>query len=56
MTDTLVLLMTGAEAEGSDIPKAVPIENVAPETQVSVFKPVDLHGRYPQQGRRWGSP
>jgi hypothetical protein len=24
--------------------------------QLSVFKPVDLHGRYPQQGRRWGSP
>jgi hypothetical protein len=23
---------------------------------VSVFKPVDLHGRYPRQGRRWGSP
>jgi hypothetical protein len=33
MTDTLVLLMTGAEAEGSDIPEAVPIEGVAPETQ-----------------------
>jgi hypothetical protein len=25
--------MTGAEAEGSDIPAAVPIEDVAPETQ-----------------------
>jgi hypothetical protein len=22
---------------------------------VSVFKPVNLHGRYPQQGRRWAS-
>jgi hypothetical protein len=33
MTDTLVLLMTGAEAEGSDIPEAVPVEDVAPETQ-----------------------
>jgi hypothetical protein len=33
MTDTLVLLSTGAEAEGSDIPSAVPIEEVAPETQ-----------------------
>jgi hypothetical protein len=22
---------------------------------VSVFKPLDLYGRYPQQGRRWGS-
>jgi hypothetical protein len=26
------------------------------EPRVSVFKPLDLHGRYPQQGRRWGSP
>jgi hypothetical protein len=33
MTDTLVLLMTGAEAEGSDIPEAVPVEDVAPETR-----------------------
>jgi hypothetical protein len=33
MTDTVVLLMTGAEAEGSDIPSAVPVENVTPETQ-----------------------
>jgi hypothetical protein len=23
---------------------------------VSAFKPVNLHRRYPQQGRRWGSP
>jgi hypothetical protein len=23
---------------------------------LSVFKPLDLHGRYPQQGRWWGSP
>jgi hypothetical protein len=33
MTDTLVLLSTGAEAEGSDIPSAVPVEGVAPDTQ-----------------------
>jgi hypothetical protein len=33
MTDTLVLFSTGAEAEGSDIPAAVPIEDVTPETQ-----------------------
>jgi hypothetical protein len=33
LTDTLVLLSTGAEAEGSDIPSAVPVEDVAPETQ-----------------------
>jgi hypothetical protein len=32
-TDTLVFLSTGAEAEGSDIPSAVPVEDVAPETQ-----------------------
>jgi hypothetical protein len=33
MTDGLVLLSTGAEAEGSDIPSVVPIEDVAPGTQ-----------------------
>jgi hypothetical protein len=33
MTDALVLLSTGAEAEGSEIPSAVPIEDVAPGTQ-----------------------
>jgi hypothetical protein len=27
-----------------------------PNKMLSVFKPLDLHGRYPQQGRRWGSP
>jgi hypothetical protein len=33
MTDAVVLLSTGAEAEGSDIPTTVPVEDVAPETQ-----------------------
>jgi hypothetical protein len=33
LTDTLVFLLTGAEAEGSDIPSAVPVEGMAPETQ-----------------------
>jgi hypothetical protein len=33
MTDTLVLLSTGAEAEGSDIPSAVPVEDATAETQ-----------------------
>jgi hypothetical protein len=33
MTDALVLLSTGAEAEGNDIPSAVPVEDVAPGTQ-----------------------
>jgi hypothetical protein len=33
MTDLVVLLLTGAEAEGSDIPSVVPVEDVTPETQ-----------------------
>jgi hypothetical protein len=33
MTDTLVLLSTGAEAEGSEIPSAVPVEDVATGTE-----------------------
>jgi hypothetical protein len=33
MTDTLVLLSTSAETEGSEIPSAVPVEDVAPATQ-----------------------
>jgi hypothetical protein len=33
MIDALVLLSTGAEAEGSSIPSAVPIEDVASGTQ-----------------------
>jgi hypothetical protein len=33
LTDTLVLLSTGAEAEGSNIPSAVPVEDMAPGTQ-----------------------
>jgi hypothetical protein len=33
MTDALVFSLTGAEAEGSDIPAAVPMENLTPETQ-----------------------
>jgi hypothetical protein len=33
MTDPVVLLLTGAEAEGSDILSAVPIEDVTPEAQ-----------------------
>jgi hypothetical protein len=32
LTDTLVFLSTGAEAEGSKIPSAVPVEDVAPIT------------------------
>jgi hypothetical protein len=33
MTDALVFSLTGAEAEGSDIPAVVPVENLTPETQ-----------------------
>jgi hypothetical protein len=33
LTDTIVFLSTGVEAEGSEIPSAVPVEDVAPETQ-----------------------
>jgi hypothetical protein len=32
LTDTLVCLSTGAQAEGNEIPSAVPVEDVAPET------------------------
>jgi hypothetical protein len=33
MIDALVFSLTGAEAEGSDIPTAVPMERLTPETQ-----------------------
>jgi uncharacterized membrane protein len=33
LTDTLVFLSTGVEAEGSEIPSVVPVEDVAPGTQ-----------------------
>jgi hypothetical protein len=33
MTDALVFSLTGADAEGRDIPAAVPMENLTPETQ-----------------------
>jgi hypothetical protein len=33
MTDALVFSLTGAEAEGSDIPAEVPMENLTPETR-----------------------
>jgi hypothetical protein len=33
MTNALVFSLTGAEAERSDIPAAVPMENLTPETQ-----------------------
>jgi hypothetical protein len=45
LTDTLVFLSTGAEAKRSDIPSAVPVENVAPETQeaaVEASEPMEV--------------
>jgi hypothetical protein len=42
LTDTLVFLSTGAEAERSEIPSAVPVEDVAPETQEAVAEALEL--------------
>jgi hypothetical protein len=36
MTDGCVFSLTGAEAEGSDIPAVVPMENLTPETREAV--------------------
>jgi hypothetical protein len=38
LTDTLVFLSTGAEAEGSEIPSAVLVEDVAPGTQEAAIE------------------
>jgi hypothetical protein len=42
LTDTLVFLSTGAEAEGSEIPSAVTVEDVAPETQEAAIEAPEL--------------
>jgi hypothetical protein len=45
LTDTLVLVSTGAEAGGNEIPSAVPVEDVAPETQeaaVEASEPMEV--------------
>jgi hypothetical protein len=45
LTDTPVFLSTGAEAKRSDIPSAVPVEDVAPETQeaaVEASEPMEV--------------
>jgi hypothetical protein len=45
LTDTLVFLSTGAEAERIDIPSAVLVEDVAPETQeaaVEASEPMEV--------------
>jgi hypothetical protein len=42
LTDTLVFLSTGAEAGGNEIPSAVPVEDVAPETQEAAVEASEL--------------
>jgi hypothetical protein len=42
LTDTLVFLLTGAGAEGSEIPSAVPVEDVAPGTQEAAIEAPEL--------------
>jgi hypothetical protein len=45
LTNALDFLSTGAEAEGRDIPSAVPVEDVAPETQeaaVEASEPMEV--------------
>jgi hypothetical protein len=42
LTDTLVFLLTGAEAEGREIPSAVPVEDVAPGTQEAAIEAPEL--------------
>jgi hypothetical protein len=45
LTDTLVFLSTGAEAERNNIPSTVPVEDVAPETQeaaVEASEPMEV--------------
>jgi hypothetical protein len=42
LTDTLVFLLTGVEAEGSEIPSVVPVEDVAPGTQEATAEAPEL--------------
>jgi hypothetical protein len=42
LTDTLVSLSTGAEAEGSEIPSVVLVEDVAPGTQEAAVEAPEL--------------
>jgi hypothetical protein len=39
VTDPVVFLLIGAEAEGSAIPEVVPVESQAPETQGAAEEP-----------------
>jgi hypothetical protein len=48
VTNPVVFLLTGAEAEGSAIPEAVPVESQAPETQGAAGgapEPMEVDGR-----------
>jgi hypothetical protein len=42
LTNTLVFLSTGAEAERNDTPSAVPVENLTPETQEATGGALEL--------------
>jgi hypothetical protein len=42
VTNPVVLLLTGDEAEGSTIPEAVPVEGQAPETTGAAGGPPEL--------------
>jgi hypothetical protein len=42
MTDALVFSLIGAEVAGSDIPSAVPVEDMAPGTQEAAAEAPDL--------------
>jgi hypothetical protein len=42
LTDTLVFLSTGAEAEGNEIPSAVPVDDMAPKTQEAAVEAFEL--------------
>jgi hypothetical protein len=42
LTDTLDFLLTGVEAEGSEIPSVVPMEDVAPRTQEAAAEAPEL--------------
>jgi hypothetical protein len=58
MTDALVLLSAGAEAEGSEIPSALPVEDVAPGTQeatVEAPEPMEVAAGAPRRQEEEGT-
>jgi hypothetical protein len=53
VTNPVVFLLTGAEAEGSAIPEVVPVESQAPETKELLEEPPS-RWRYPaEKPPRW---